>query len=633
MSRKLFEHFIFKQFINVNNLTNYENTDINHFRQICFKLNYFMIHIPIPYSIKLNSYYEAVIVEFRILPHIEFIIRNAIHKLDRKWSFTVICGNLNYTLVSNICNNISKNIKIIKLDYDNMTQQEYSNFLMTKTFWDLLYGEKILIYQEDSLIFKNNISDFIKYDFIGAPFLKMNDDTPNHVGNGGLSLRTKTKMIEVINNCPIENFILGSSTAEYMKLRNLTVVPEDVYFSKNLQEFNIGDVADWDTAYNFSSESEFNNNSFGCHRLWICTDMWASHINKIFNYKLYKPAKNIKLYLEFTKKPFSFDQTQQKPNAFDIDLFFFCKVNNIAYINEYTALLFFSKIGMTGVIYHPKQLSNFFPNITFYHFLNNIYVFYNDIILPVQDFVNKYLYNTNFDYFNDLSLVKKYDYLNDNYDLILLVYIGNCEKGFDLINKIIHYKTIQKEFNVAFCFNSNLKNFKNFSDIKKIIKNNFDFYAIYYCKEYGTDITPTMLMYNDIIKKHHDLKHIIKLHTKSKSSYQDLTKFLLSVPLSELVMNQRDDCNCIGSRYKFLKYDIFNETLIEENLSKINSNSSFVNGTIFYTTNIVFKTVLDFIKNNNYKAYLLNNLYENNSINKDYSPVHFVERLYGIINI
>ena len=55
------------------------------------------------------------------------------------WSFTVICGTKNYQLCKTICSRISKNINLIQLDYDNMTQQEYSHFLMTKQFWDLLY--------------------------------------------------------------------------------------------------------------------------------------------------------------------------------------------------------------------------------------------------------------------------------------------------------------------------------------------------------------------------------------------------------------------------------------------------------------------------------------------------------------
>lgn len=236
---------------------------------------------------------------------------------------------------------------------------------MTKEFWNLLDGEKILIYQEDSLIFKNNIQDFMDYDFIGAPFLKTSNDTPNCVGNGGLSLRTKSKMIDVINKCPISYLELGSSTKEYMKNHNLISPPEDVYFSKNLQDFNIGDVSDWDNALNFSCESVFNPNSFGCHKIWNCNDKWKNHILKIFNYYLYKPASHLKYYLKFLKLSELMNKTKEKTNAFDIDLTFFCKVNNIEYINKLITLKHFNKVGLHGYIYHPKQIINFFSRSDF----------------------------------------------------------------------------------------------------------------------------------------------------------------------------------------------------------------------------------------------------------------------------
>lgn len=629
---KSIEIFFLKEFLKENNLTSYENTDINNYRRLCFKLNYFMKHIPLSFKIKKKCLYEAVLIEFRILPHIEFIIRNAINKLGSKWSYTIICGELNYNLCKNISQKISENITVIKLNHINMTQQEYSDFLMTKKFWDLIHGEKILIYQEDSLIFKDNIHDFMNYDFIGAPFFKTSNDTPNCVGNGGLSLRTKTKMIEVINKCPIDQLELGSSTKEYMKLNKLVTPPEDVYFSKNLQQFSIGDVSDWDTAYKFSSESVFNPDSFGCHKIWNCNDKWKTHLLKNFNYHVYTPASDIKYYLKFLKLPELFNETKEKPNAFDIDLFFFCILNNIEFINKLIALKHFSTIGLHGYIYHPKQITNFFPNVSFHTYLNNIYIYYNKSILPIQNFVNNYIYNVSFEYFVNISIDKKYDYLNDNYDLLVLVYIGNLEKGLDLINKLIQYKKIQKDINISFCFNTNVKNLDQFSNIKKLIKYHFDFYAIYFCKEYGTDITPTMLMYDDIFKTR-KFNHIIKLHTKSKESYEELTNYLLSCPLSKLITKVNIKSNCIGSCYKDMNQDIFNKDLLSVNIEKVYKDYFFVAGTIFYTTNVVFSKVLDFIKKNNYKAYLLNNLYENNSINKNYSPIHFLERLFGIIKL
>ena len=78
-----------------------KTNDKNRFRFECFKYNYMMKHIELP-TIKSNSDWEAVLVEYRFFPHLEFLIRNAILKLGPKWSFTVICGNLNYLLVKNI---------------------------------------------------------------------------------------------------------------------------------------------------------------------------------------------------------------------------------------------------------------------------------------------------------------------------------------------------------------------------------------------------------------------------------------------------------------------------------------------------------------------------------------------------
>jgi hypothetical protein len=227
---------------------------------------------------------------------------------------------------------------------------------------------------------------------------------------------------------------------------------------------------------------------------------------------------------------------------------------------------------------------------------------------------------------------KKYDTINNNYDTILLVFLGNSDIALDLLSKIINYKNINKEFNVAFCINNNIK---NDTKIKKIIKNNFDFYAIYFCNELGTDITPTLLMYDDI-NKNHKMKHILKFHTKSISNaYNDLTNYLLKNNLYTIIQKKTKKCNCIGpdNYYITLGNDKFNSDLRTKHIDDINLDFSFVGGTIFYADSIVFEKVVDFLKNNNYRSYLLNNLYENNSINKNFSPIHFLERIFGVIKI
>ena len=65
---------------------------------------------------------------------------------------------LNYDFMRNMCSTISNKIKIIKTNYDNLFPSDYSRFLSSVDFWNLLEGEKILIYQEDSIIFKTNVN-------------------------------------------------------------------------------------------------------------------------------------------------------------------------------------------------------------------------------------------------------------------------------------------------------------------------------------------------------------------------------------------------------------------------------------------------------------------------------------------
>ena len=112
-----------------------------------------------------------------------------------------------------------------------------------------------LLYQEDTCIFHGIIEPFLKYDYIGAPWSKTQDDNKYHVGNGGFSLRSKSKMVEVIKRIHFNDLTYGKSTQNYMKTSGLGVPPEDVYFSKALIDLKIGKVAKYEEAQKFSQES------------------------------------------------------------------------------------------------------------------------------------------------------------------------------------------------------------------------------------------------------------------------------------------------------------------------------------------------------------------------------------------
>jgi hypothetical protein len=236
------------------------NDPVIEFRYFCYKYLDFMRNCFVVPELALLCKYEAVFIEFRELDHIEFIIRNAIMQLGSNWSYTVVCGNENYNFMITLCNNICKNIKIIKTTFNSMSRDKYSDYLKTTAFWHLLVGEKVLIYQEDSFIFNNNIEEFLDYDYIGAPWIDR--VLPICVGNGGLSLRTKKIMIHVIEKINKDNIHLQE------------IISEDVFFSKHMQRLKIGKIAEEEVASRFSSELICNKESFGGHQFWLSDSKW-----------------------------------------------------------------------------------------------------------------------------------------------------------------------------------------------------------------------------------------------------------------------------------------------------------------------------------------------------------------------
>jgi hypothetical protein len=270
----------------------YEEYDVNingakvEFRYFCYRYLNVIKNYNLP-KIQKGKKLEAVIVETRKLPHLEFIIRNNILKLGSDWSFTVICGVENYDFMKKICKSISSEIKIIKLEISNITIEEYSKLLSSYDFWDMLVGEKILIFQEDSIIFNKNIEDFLKFDYIGAPWPNLFNE--ESVGNGGLSLRSKSVMkyitskyknsFSVLKDIPKKDFnIVKEHCLEKKYFDDL--IPEDVYFSVILYNINDFVLPTKEEASNFSTESIFNEKSFAGHNFWISDFNWKNRLYK-----------------------------------------------------------------------------------------------------------------------------------------------------------------------------------------------------------------------------------------------------------------------------------------------------------------------------------------------------------------
>jgi len=197
--------------------------------------------------------YTAIIVEPREHKALDFVVRNAFENLSNDWNIIIFHGNKNLQYVNNIVKNIldsTNRLKTHQLNIDNLTRNEYSRLLMTKSFYNHIPTESFLVFQTDSMIFPRNkyyVNYFLKYDYVGAFWPHL-----NNVGNGGFSLRKKSKMIEIIEK---EEILDDANYAE------------DLFFALSTKVC-LYKPSKEESLY-FSFECEFWPDSFGCHQPWL----------------------------------------------------------------------------------------------------------------------------------------------------------------------------------------------------------------------------------------------------------------------------------------------------------------------------------------------------------------------------
>ena len=282
-------------------------SNLDLFRYICYEKIELIRKVDLP-KIELNQKNEAVIIESRNLPHIEFIIRNAILKLGQGWSHTIVCSPDNFNLVSEICNNIGEGINILKSEQGWSGIETYNQILYDVNFWKLLKGERILIYHEDSIVFRENIIDFLPYDYIGAPW-GGRQPLGLRYGNGGFSLRNRSKIIDILSDHIlvaklIDSLVNANSDNADIKVSkatkdlfsftaladansHLTGVKmskpaEDLFFSLAFKTIS-SNMPSVQVASYFSTEHFVNNESLGGHQFWHFDPNWVGRMLRLLD--------------------------------------------------------------------------------------------------------------------------------------------------------------------------------------------------------------------------------------------------------------------------------------------------------------------------------------------------------------
>ncbi len=191
-----------------------------------------------------HKLYTAVIIEPRIHKALPFVIHNALQGLNEDWTILILCSTNNLNQVKPL---LSERVKCNVIFDKNITKEQYSQFCVSEAFHEVIPTETFLLFQTDSMILNpSKLEKFLKYDYVGAPW---NHGKGNKVGNGGFSLRKKSKMLDIIRTVPY----LGEA--------------EDLYFCKQT-EITLYSPSK-EEAKEFSVEHCFHPKPFGTHQPWI----------------------------------------------------------------------------------------------------------------------------------------------------------------------------------------------------------------------------------------------------------------------------------------------------------------------------------------------------------------------------
>jgi hypothetical protein len=248
---------------------------LQQFRLLCYQSIDYARYLEIP-PISDQSENCLAIVETRILPHIEFNLRYSLHQLDglAKWSVKFFCAETNFEFVTNLCGQISPQIKVIKMPQAINCINDYNQLMLSVNYWEQLECIKTVILQEDSLIFRPGIEKYLQYDFIGAQW--PSGICPLNFGNGGFGIRNVPKSIEILRNYSPETVLVPDLVRNNMTTRNIIQPPEDIYFSHYFGTLPDICLPTYETAGSFSVESFDNSEAIGGHQFWIGKPDWIN---------------------------------------------------------------------------------------------------------------------------------------------------------------------------------------------------------------------------------------------------------------------------------------------------------------------------------------------------------------------
>lgn len=205
----------------------------------------------------------AVIVEPRRHPLFGPVIMNIMHHLGDGWNLHIFTSPINASWVVEQLPGWSP--KVTMLQQDNLTTEEYSKLLMSKTFWQMINEPNILVFQTDAMLFRNGMNKWVgAYDYAGANYYNRDHTAPRVGGiQGGLSLRKKEAMLECIRRVSVAGIQAYRRRLGYKELPS---VPEDVFFTHACEMLGMR-VPSIERRREFAIEADYHPYTLGHHGL------------------------------------------------------------------------------------------------------------------------------------------------------------------------------------------------------------------------------------------------------------------------------------------------------------------------------------------------------------------------------
>lgn len=386
-----------------------------------------------------------------------------------------------------------------------------------------------------------------------------------------------------------------------------------------------------------------------CYKIWLTQPQHSW--NKFVKRDLASLNQNalVRLQTPFSYKPFDItsfyyriyhnpiNSYLQHRTKFEFDEHFFKGANGISSNKEQIEKYYVEHGIMKGMICHVKAVLRFYPTARFYYNeTNTILVEHDHKIEALQEFVQHSIYNKPVTELLMKSVVTVYNQLHYNVDLLMILHIGNLAIATDVLQYIERYYNCQQTVKfglVAYCVDSMCQDI-----LIQYLQSHFPNSCLLKATDVGSDIIPSFVCFQQA-SRYITFKYILKLHTKTDKQWR-INLMQCFHQIGELLhfMEENHSISVLCNKQYVETHNDFCTTILHHTLSfiapelrsKILKHFSFVKGTIFLCQRHIFDELLK-----QHSQLLLSALvipfYYDNFLFPQTSPMHCIERMFGII--